>query len=146
MCDTAYAYTLLLRRPPDTFVGARYEFYEYTTDDPPFVRRHTTQSIHTMLEFIRAYVRDDVRFEIENNPFFWENTPPEILRIADPDLRAFIHYALHGIMAPLYTLSEAYYLANLLDTSPDARLVIGWEAQPPLHDVAYGIVEIPEEG
>jgi len=140
--DSQRAYSSILRRPPEALTGTRYAFYVYTDEGaPPFERVHVTGDVGAMLDFVRAYVREDVLYELEDNPFFWDNLSPEIAQIADLELRAFTHYASSGIMAPLYTLDAAYYLRDILADKPGWRFVIGWEAQPPLHDVAYCILE-----
>lgn len=141
MDDRERAYTLILRRPLAVFTGACYEFYVYTEDDPPFVLEHVTGSMGEMLDYVHTYVQEDVTSEVENEPFFWESVAPEVAQIADPELRAFAQYASGGIVAPIYTLEKAYYLENILADKPGYHFVIGWEAQPPLHDVAYCILE-----
>ena len=141
MNDEQNAYTLILRRPLDSFTGTRYAFYVYTGDEPLFERVHVTDDIGAMLDFVRDYVQEELKYELEDNPFFWEGVPPEVEEIADPALRAFVHYALNGIVAPIYALEETTYLSDILVRKPNARFIIGWEAQPPLHDVAYCILE-----
>jgi hypothetical protein len=139
--DKQHAYGLILQRSIEAFTGTHYAFYVYTDADPPFERVHVTGDVGAMLDFVRAYVREDVLYELEDNPFFWDDLSPEVAQIADLELCAFTHYASGGIMAPLYTLDAAYYLRDVLADKPGWRFVIGWEAQPPLHDLAYCILE-----
>ena len=141
MNDKQHAYALILQRPLEVFTGTRYAFYVYADADPLFERVYITGDVGEMLDFAHAYVREDVLYELEDNPFFWDGLPPKVAQIADLELRAFTHYASSGIMAPLYTLDAAYYLRDILVDKPDWRFVIGWEAQPPLHDVSYCILE-----
>lgn len=135
-------YALILQRPLADFTGARYEFHVYTDDEPPFERLHVTSAIGAMLDFVRAYVQEELAYELADNPLFWEGVPPEVTQITDPALRAFAQYTLHGIVAPIHTLAAATYLRGVLEGKANARFIIGWEAQPPLHDVAYCILEV----
>lgn len=93
-------------------------------------------------EFVKDYAarQIDIADELAYDEDFWRNVDVDVLPIADPELRAFVHYALNKPVAPVYASDRCLYMEGLLDDLPNHRFVIGWEARAPRQDVAYAIL------
>lgn len=141
MTDRRRAYALILRRSPEEIDGPC-ALYEYTAlEHPRFALVHTAGSIVALLDWMRGWLQADIAGELAYDEAFWCNADAEVLAIADPDLRAFVHYALNKPIAPVYVYDQCIYMGGLLEDLPDYRFVIAWEARAPRQDMAYAIVQ-----
>lgn len=141
MTDRERAYALILRRPPEAIRGPC-ALYVYTAlKHPRFALVHTADTIGALLDWMRGWLRADIADELAHDEDFWRHVDADVLAMADPDLRAFVHYALNKPIAPVYAYDRCIYMEGLLDDRPDYRFVIAWEARAPRQDVAYAIVQ-----
>jgi hypothetical protein len=134
-------YEMILRRPLADIRGPC-ALYAYTAlRAAPFAWVHTADTIGALLDWLREWLQQDIADELAYDEDFWRGADVGVLAIADTDLSAFAHYALHKPIVPVYVYEHCLYLEGLLDSLPNHHFLIGWEARAPRQDIAYGIVE-----
>jgi hypothetical protein len=141
MTEKEAVYEMILRRPLAEVTG-RCALYEYTAlQAPRFALVHAADTIVALMDELHTWLQPEIEDTLTYDETFWQKADASILAIADDELRAFVQYALHMPIVPIYAYEASLYLEGLLETLPGYRFVMGWEARAPRQDQAYGIVE-----
>ncbi len=78
----------------------------------------------------------------ENGDDAWLDGLEEDAAVQDPELRPMAIALSEACSMERITRPEKLvYLAPVLEERPDLRLVVAWEAAPPLQDAAFGLFE-----